>query len=43
MPPCGISFTSMKCVLIQVQPYCSFFATRMAFLMSRVQTEEASP
>jgi hypothetical protein len=43
MPPCGISLTSMKCVLIQVQPYWSYFATRIAFAMSRVHTEEASP
>ena len=43
MPPCGISLTSMKCVLIQVQPYCSFLATRIALPMSRVHTDEASP
>ena len=43
MPPCGISLTSMKCVLIQVQPYCSRAATFIALPTSLVQTDDASP
>ena len=43
MPPCGISLTSMKCVLIHVQPYCSRAAVAIAFATSRVHTDDASP
>src|SRR3984885_10420134 len=42
-PPCGISLTSVKWVLIQVQPYCRRAATAIAFDASCVQTDEASP
>ena len=43
MPPCGISLTSMKCVLIQVQPYCSGSATCIALATSCVHTDDARP